>query len=521
MRIVNHRIVGPAPAWNGVSIQTENALTGNSSTEWQITGAGDTSNVGFARPFNPNIGDTVQFSCHGSGTVIDVYRIGYYGGLGWRKVTTLTNTATSQPNPTTISSTNGGTHCGNWSVTASWSIPSDAVSGLYIGVYRNSGQTDASYVPFVVHDDARPADIVMMINDSTWGVAYNGYGTPGAPLTGSDFYGNSFDNDWVNNRAHASDWRKPIVTRTNADRRYTYWLNAEAPMIRWLERNGYNVKYVSCQSVDQRPACMSGAKVWLTSGHSEYWSQNMRDNVVALRDAGVHLLFATGNEVFWRTRMSGSDTLFCYKDTMAGPGGHTAGAALDPVTWTGTWQDTRSANNSTRQYPRDLTGQYFRQNGPLNTSVTFSGSAGYASHPFYRNTSVASGSDVTVSGIIGFEADAMDPQRPGAVTLASKSFSINGFYADDNGQNYTGNGTLNWGVVSQRYPSGAVVVGFGTCQWAWGLDDAHDNGSAVANTTMRQATYNLLRDLGCAPSTLMAGLTASSPADLSNYGSTA
>lgn len=509
--------VGSIPP-NFVTIQAENALTGDASG-WSITNAGDTANVGFARTFNPNVGDTVQFSCHGNGTVIDVYRIGWYGGDGWRKVTTLTNTATSQPNPTTISSTNGGTHCGNWSVTASWAIPTDAVSGLYIGVYRNSGLSNASYIPFVVHDDSRPADIIMMINDSTWGVAYNGYGTPASPVSGTDFYGTGF-NGVIGDRAYASSWQKPIVTRSNADRRYTYWMSAEAPAIRWLERNGYNVKYVSCQSVDQRPASIAGAPIWMTSGHSEYWSQNMRDNVVALRDNGVHLLWMTANEVFWRTRMTSGTELRCYKCTMGAPG-VAGGDRVDPVTWTGTWQDTRQGNDSTRQLPRDLTGQFFRQNGPLNTSVTFQGAAGYASHPFWRNTTVASGSDVTVTGIIGFEGDAMDPQRAGAVTLASKSFSINGFYADDDGRTYQNNGTLNWGVVSQRYPSGSVVVGFGTCQWAWGLDDAHDNGGAYANTAMRQATYNLLRDLGAAPATLMSGLTASSPQALTNYGSTA
>ena len=122
--------------WSGVSIAAENALAGNASG-WSITGAGDPYNVGYAYPFNPNVGDTVAFRCNGIGTQIDVYRIGYYAGAGWRLVTTLTNTATNQPNPTTISSTNGGTHCGNWSTTASWSVPSGAVSGLYIGVYRN------------------------------------------------------------------------------------------------------------------------------------------------------------------------------------------------------------------------------------------------------------------------------------------------------------------------------------------------------------------------------------------------
>lgn len=504
--------------WDGVSIETENALTGTSSTEWGITGAGDTSNVGFPRTFSTSVGSTVQFSCTGNGTILDIYRVGWYGGAGARFITRLTNTATSQPNPASISSSNGGTHCAAWSVTASWAIPSDAVSGFYLGVYRNAAQSNASWIPFVVHDDARPADILYKTSDSTWGVAYNGYGTPASPMSGSDFYGNAFD-DVIGNRCHASSWLKPIVTR--GDRTETYWMNAEAPMIRWLERNGYNVKYVSCQDIESRPSCMNNGGIFLSSGHDEYWSQNMRDNVAAFRDTGKHLIFMSGNEVFWRTRMTDANTLWCFKDTMSGPGGHTAGTALDPVTWTGTWQDTRSANNATRQMPRDLTGTFFRQNGPLNTSVTFQGAAGYASHVAWRNTSVASGSDVTVQGIIGYEADAMDPQRPGAVTLASKSFSINGNYSDDNGGTYNNNGTLNWGVVSQRYSSGATVIGFGTCQWAWGLDDTHDNGGNYANTTMRQFTYNILRDLGAAPATLMAGLTASSPSALTNYGSTA
>lgn len=507
-----------APAF--VTIAAENALTGNSSTEWSITGAGATSNVGFARPFNPGVGDTVQFSCHGSGTVLDVYRIGYYGGLGWRKITTLTNTATSQPSPTTISSTNGGTHCGNWSVTASWAIPADAVSGLYVGVYRNSGQTDASWVPFVVHDDARPADIIYKLADATWGVAYNEYGGPAAPLDGASFYDAARDNN-IGNRCHASSWLKPMVTRGVSDRATTYWLNAEAPMIRWLERNGYNVKYVGCQDVDQRPSCLDNGAIFMSNGHDEYWSQNMRDNVEARRDAGMHLLFSSGNEVFWRTRMTDANTLYCYKDTMSGPGGHTAGTALDPVTWTGTWRDTRSANNATRDAENNLTGTFFRMNGVNNKSVTFDGQSGYASHVVWRNTSVASGSDVTVSGIVGFEADEMAPTRPGAVTLASQTFNIDGFRANDDGQTYSGNGSMNWGVVSQRWPSGATVVGFGTCQWSWGLDDAHDNGGAYANATMRQFTYNLLRDLGASPTTLQSGLTASSPQALTNYGSTA
>lgn len=509
MRITNHRIVRQR---RFLTIAEENALPGDASG-WSISGAGDTANVGFARTMSVQVGSTVQFSCSGTGTVLDIYRIGWYGGAGWRKVATVTNTATTQAAPTTISSTNGGTTCTGWSVTASWDVPETATSGLYVGVYRNSGLTNASWIPFVVEDAARVADVVVKTSDSTW-LAYNAYNS------GRDFYGQNYDYV-LDNRAHATSYHKPIITRQN--KAASYWMNAEAPLIRWLERNGYSVKYVSSWGLDQNPSCIDNASVFISSGHDEYWSQAMRDKVVARRDAGMHLLFMSGNEVFWRTRMPDAAELRCYKDTMSGPAGHTSGVALDPVTWTGTWKDTRSANNATRAAENTLTGQDFRMNdrGTTDFSVTFQGAAGYASHPFWRNTSVASGSDVTVGQIVGFEADEMLPTRTGSVTLASQTYSINGFRADSDGANYTGNGSLNWGVVSQRWPSGATVVGFGTVQWAWGLDDTHDRGSAVANTTMRQATYNLLRDLGAKPDTPQSGLTLSDPQALSNYGSTA
>ena len=53
-------------------------------------------------------------------------------------------------------------------------------------------------------------------------------------------------------------------------------------------------------------------KVFLSTGHDEYWSGQQRANVEAARDAGVNLAFFSGNEVFWKTRwepsIDGSNT---------------------------------------------------------------------------------------------------------------------------------------------------------------------------------------------------------------------
>ena len=92
-------------------------------------------------------------------------------------------------------------------------------------------------------------------------------------------------------------------------------------MIRWLEANGYNVSYFSDVDSDRIGGEIREHKVFLSVGHDEYWSGQQRANVEAARDAGVHLAFFSGNEVFWKTRWENSidswqtphRTLVCYK----------------------------------------------------------------------------------------------------------------------------------------------------------------------------------------------------------------
>ena len=82
--------------------------------------------------------------------------------------------------------------------------------------------------------------------------------------------------------------------------------NAEYPMVRWLEANGYNVSYTTGVDTDRRGAEILEHKVFLSVGHDEYWSGAQRTNVEAARAAGVHLAFFSGNEVFWKTRWENS-----------------------------------------------------------------------------------------------------------------------------------------------------------------------------------------------------------------------
>src|SRR6516225_6368438 len=100
------------------AIEAENCLAGNPSSQWDISGAGDASIQGFATDISVNRGATVFFklTTPAAQSRLDIYRMGYYGGLGARFVTSVAiNTPQNQPTCLTDAPT-GLMDCGNWTV---------------------------------------------------------------------------------------------------------------------------------------------------------------------------------------------------------------------------------------------------------------------------------------------------------------------------------------------------------------------------------------------------------------------
>ena len=124
-------------------------------------------------------------------------------------------------------------------------------------------------------------------------------------------------------------------------------------MIRFLERNGYDVSYMSERR--RRPPRRAAARTTRSSCPAATTSTGrpaQRANVEAARDAGVNLAFFSGNEMFWKTRWEPSAdgtntpdrTLVSYKDT------HFDARDQDPVEWTGTWRDPRFTTAGGRRH---------------------------------------------------------------------------------------------------------------------------------------------------------------------------
>ena len=404
-------------------IAVENSQTGNPASEWDIGGAGDASIQGFATDISVNTGQTVIFKVKTNSTnyKIDIYRLGYYGGNGARKVaTTAVTSASVLARPvflTTLPQGQGGcatsdptglTDCGTWEPSASW-LSTNAVSGIYVAKLTRNDTGGSSHIVFIVRDDARQADAVVQTSDTTW-QAYNRYGGGslycGGPISNA---GSVYVTSCATRSAKVS-YNRPFDTRSHDANSFLF--GSEYPMTRWLEANGYNVKYWAGVDTDRRGADLTGArkpKVFFSVGHDEYWSGNQRTMIETARGAGVHLAFFSGNEIYWKTRyepsIDGSNTayrtLVSYKETLAS-------AKIDPAVnvWTGTWRDPRFSPPADGGRPENnVTGTIWTVNSGTSAITV---PASMARLRFWQNTriaSLASGAVALSPESLGYEWD--------------------------------------------------------------------------------------------------------------------
>jgi len=520
------------------AIVAENTLTGNAATEWDLSGPGATNIQGFATDISVNRGQTVNFkiSTDSNNYRIDIYRMGYYGGLGGRKVASsvpapgistvsILSMPSVQPSPST-DPTIGLVDAGNWSISASWAMPATAVSGVYIAhLVRQDATSGANHSPFIVRDDGVQHDIVFQTSDTTWH-AYNGWG--GYSLYGGGATASS------NGRAYKVSYNRPIATRDGVGTYagpQDFLFGVEIAAIHWLEANGYDVCYIAGVDTDRLDTTGKGLqllnyKVFLSVGHDEYWSGNQRANVEAARAAGVNLAFWSGNEVFWKTRYEPSTvttdgisptanrTLVCYKETWD----NKVLDPLDPPTCTCSWRDPRFGSQAGRP-ENALTGTLFMVDDFREDQILIP-------YPmtklrFWRNTAVANttpgNSGSLVKNYLGYEWDSSPDNgfRPaGLIPLSSTTVSVNTLLLDYG--HTEGPGRCHHKLALYRDPSDALVFGAGTVMWSWGLDADHDPDPkdptpTPTDPTVKQAMVNLLADMGVFAGSLQSGAGACYP----------
>lgn len=290
-------------------ITEENRKAG--TTDWQLTRVRLDSSKGFRSPIiegyasrqSVKAGENLDLfvSCTPAARFrAEVFRTGYYGGKGARKLADL-GPFEAAPQPVPVVGENRLREC-RWAKTTTLTIPADWLSGVYlVRLTTIPASADEpywqSYIVFIVTDD-RPADILLQCSDNTW-QAYNRW--PDNYSLYTDPRGNqgphshvSFDRPYAK---YAQIYENPQSIGSGE------WLCFEFPLAYWLEKEGYDVTYASNYDLitpDRGLKC----KAFISSGHDEYWDIRQHESVTKLRDAGVNLLFLSGNSVCWVTPFS-------------------------------------------------------------------------------------------------------------------------------------------------------------------------------------------------------------------------
>lgn len=518
---------------NANPIVDENSLPGTIQNNWFAGNtATDSTIAGYCDKTSYRPGDTVNFKVDSTGNPfrVEIYRLGYYGhenfaarlmtgnGAGY-----ITGTVTAQPAPT-VDAALGSTSCA-WTTNATWSVPFDAPPGLYYVLFRRTDvTTHVASGHFIVGSSSATGKVAVCLPDMTY-QAYNVWGTTtdhgtlaAGTWSGRSLYASGTDGAASSfaHRAYAVSFDRPYsIQQTQAN---TYFFDAEQNVITFMEAQGYNLTYYSCIDLDNNTALLNSAALVVMLGHHEYWTAGVYDAFTHAIDAGVNTAVFSSNTAGWHARFAAADTskrtMICYKDSgTADVSAGFTGTGYDPVSYTGTWRDTRqnpgTVNNTDIRRENALTGQLFVASAPVNASLTVP--FAQKTLPIWRNSAavqaLTSGQSYsTPTSVYGNEADAPDGsagQPPGLVNLCPTSTS---FVSGSNaaGTIYSSSiGPITVGFTLYRRPSGALVFHSGGWRgWQGVTRWAQSNlGSTVTavDVNWQNALLALLYDLGITP----------------------
>ena len=423
-------------------IQVENAQSGNGSAQWLPPHVPTTRIQGYASEASLLPGEDIHLhvgTAAGDRYRVDVYRLGWYGGSGARLVACLPSCGSDKPGQvfgTDQADPATGVVRAGWPVTDVLTLPAASTSGYYHAVLRLTSAGDDTgaigYVPFIVREPpGRRSQILVQVPTNTW-QAYNPWG-------GKSIYPfNSTD-------------RSPAV-RVSFDRPLAF--TAQGPfdweynLVRFLEREGYDVSYQTDLDTDRRPESLLAHRLVVVAGHDEYWTRRMRDAFQLARARGTNLAFTNSNAGYWQIRYEDDGrTIVGYKEAAPDP-------EPDPSLRTIRFRDLVPP----RPECQLLGVLYYRiresQSGPVDYTVTNAA----RTDPWFRGTGFAPGDKIL--DVVGNEWDSLPEApvpagcvKPGLVSL---------FHFEGAPQNAD--------AVRFTTPSGARVFAGGAQQLSWSLD---------------------------------------------------
>jgi hypothetical protein len=351
---------------------------------------------------------------------LDLYRMGYYQGKGGRLLKSIDQLkATPQEVPT--AGKNNLIEC-KWDTAYQIVIPDEWLSGVYLGKLTTQ-DNHQSYVIFIVKDK-RKSDFLFQCSDMTW-QAYNRW----------PYWHAMYDEGqkpWVNTNGARISFDRPYALYvnllpsefnplSNGAGEFLLW---EFPLSFWMEKEGYDVSYISNTDTHADGEGLLRGKAFLSVGHDEYWTPQMTENTKRARDNGVNLLFLSGNSV--------DGVVY-----------------LDP-SWNGK--------------PNRITGRLPQRELP--DEEEFMGSTSYgvgygdiiiskADHWAFEGTGISNGD--TLKDMIGWEYHGFPLKKDSSLIILGQGKIQPNKFADENAPDHA--------MVIYTTPKGNFVFNAGTCFW--------------------------------------------------------
>ncbi|WP_420626725.1 N,N-dimethylformamidase beta subunit family domain-containing protein [Candidatus Poriferisodalis sp.] len=327
--------------------------------------------AGYCWPHSGVAGDTIDLmiSAVGGSCGVEVLRI----GADETSVAFWEVPVTEQPVPDDCA-TEG---CG-WAPSLSLEIDPAWQPGFHL--VRLHGPDGEIAEAFFVVRAAEPGETLLVLSTSTW-AAYNDWGGPSFYTGGHESSQQRplprgfLDKPDPHRYRVARFGQLPRAEVADYFDNYSFWSTAagwanwERLFVSWAERNGVSLDYATSLDLHTQPDLLVGRRLYLSVGHDEYWSAEMRNHVENWVETGGAVAFFSGNTSFWQVRFGDDDRVIGYKLDFH----------LDPVMGTDAEHtvSTMWSDPLTGRPESEMTGVSFTRGGYAHCRRAPKGSGGY------------------------------------------------------------------------------------------------------------------------------------------------
>lgn len=176
--------------------------------------------------------------------------------------------------------------CG-WQETAGTRWTANVPSGVY-ALALSGPKGMRRYVPFVVRPARPGAPIAVVLPTNTYN-AYNAWGGHSA------YTPSNIDHPRV------LSWMRPAQNlAVRPEGRVRAELYSDLLLLRWMTAQGIRYDVYTDPDLDANPGLLASYQALVLGSHAEYWTQGMRDALVAYENGGGRVISTGGNAVYER-----------------------------------------------------------------------------------------------------------------------------------------------------------------------------------------------------------------------------